>query len=52
MRKLLLDFRGQGKTILLASHSQEDIRVLCDKIYEMDQGEIIGTQWKNQEGSE
>ena len=52
MRKLLLEFRGQGKTILLASHSQEDIRVLCDKIYEMDQGEIIGTQWKNQEGSE
>ena len=29
MRKLLLEFRGQGKTILLASHSQEDIRVLC-----------------------
>ena len=52
MRKLLLEFRGQGKTILLASHSQEDIRVLCDKIYEMDQGAIIGTQWKNQEGSE
>ena len=41
IRKLLLRFKGQGKMIILASHSKEDIDILCDKIYEMDNGEII-----------
>lgn len=38
MRKYLLDLKGQGKTILIASHSAEDIEVLCDTVYEMDKG--------------
>ena len=38
MRKYLLDLKQQGKTILIASHSAEDIEVLCDTVYEMDKG--------------
>lgn len=40
MRKLFLDLKNQGKTILLASHNKEDIEVLCDNVYEMDRGII------------
>ena len=40
MRKYLLDLKGQGKTILIASHSAEDIDVLCDTVYEMDKGKL------------
>lgn len=38
MRQYLLDLKAQGKTILLASHSAEDIDVLCDTVCEMDKG--------------
>jgi len=38
MRKYLLELRENGKTILIASHSAEDIDVLCDDVYEMDKG--------------
>lgn len=38
MRKYLLDLKSQGKTILIASHSTEDIAVLCDTVWEMDKG--------------
>lgn len=38
MRTLLLELKEQGKTILLASHNSEDIRLLCDRVYEMDAG--------------
>lgn len=38
MREYLLDFKAQGKTILIASHSAEDISVLCDTVCEMDKG--------------
>lgn len=38
MRKYLLDLKEQGKTILIASHSAEDIEVLCDTVCEMDKG--------------
>ncbi len=38
MRQYLLDLKAQGKTILIASHSAEDIDVLCDTICEMDKG--------------
>ena len=40
MRKYLLDLKAQGKTILIASHSAEDIDVLCDSVVEMDKGKM------------
>ena len=38
IRKILLEQKEQGKTILLASHNGEDIRILCDRVFEMDGG--------------
>ena len=38
MRKYLLDLKKQGKTIIIASHSAEDIEILCDTVSEMDKG--------------
>ncbi len=40
IRTLLLDLKKQEKTIILASHNSEDIRILCDKVYEMDGGRM------------
>lgn len=45
MRECLLNLRSQGKTILLASHNSEDIRVLCDSVYEMDGGKLEKIQF-------
>lgn len=41
VREYLLHLKKQGKTILIASHNREDIDVLCDKVYEMDNGRVI-----------
>ena len=38
VRKLLLQLKEQDKTILIASHNAEDIRLLCDEVYEMEAG--------------
>lgn len=38
MRKYLLNLKEQGKTIIIASHSTEDIEILCDIVCEMDKG--------------
>lgn len=40
MRQYLLELKSQGKTILIASHSAEDIDALCDTVYEMDKGKL------------
>lgn len=40
VRELLLKMKEQGKTILLASHNAQDIDILCDKVYEVDNGKI------------
>ena len=40
MRRYLLELKANGKTILIASHSAEDIDVLCDTVHEMDKGYI------------
>lgn len=38
IRRVLLGLKEQGKTILLASHHQEDIDLMCDTVCEMDAG--------------
>ena len=35
IRALLLELKGQGKTILLSSHNREDIDLLCDSVCKM-----------------
>ena len=40
MRELFLEMKSEGKLILLASHSREDIDILCDEVYEMENGQI------------
>ena len=38
IRKILLEQKEQGKTILIASHNREDIDILCDHVWQMDKG--------------
>lgn len=33
IRELLLQFKKEGRTIILTSHNQDDINLLCDKVY-------------------
>lgn len=40
VRKLLLDMKAEGKTMIITSHNEEDIKVLCDKVIEMDKGKV------------
>lgn len=38
MRQLFLKLKAEGTTLLVASHNAEDIRILCDHVYNMDGG--------------
>ncbi|MCR0201676.1 ATP-binding cassette domain-containing protein [[Clostridium] innocuum] len=38
IRTLLLNMRDEGCMILLASHNKDDLKLLCDEIYRMDEG--------------
>jgi ABC-2 type transport system ATP-binding protein len=40
MRKIFTNEKKKGKTILLASHNKEDIDILCEHVYEMEDGII------------
>ncbi len=40
MREMILNFKKQEITILLASHNPEDVELLCDEVYKMDAGEL------------
>lgn len=40
IRELLLNLKNQGKTIILASHSSEDINILCDAVYRLQDGRL------------
>lgn len=40
IRKVILDLKQEGKTIIIASHNKEDIEILCDEVYAMDKGII------------
>lgn len=41
VRKLLLEMKAEGKTMIITSHNEEDIKVLCDKVIEMDKGKLV-----------
>ena len=41
LRTLLLGLRARGKIIVLASHSREDINLLCDVVTELESGRIV-----------
>lgn len=41
MREYLLNLKEQSKTIIIASHSAEDIEILCDTVCEMDKGSLV-----------
>ena len=40
-RKMLKEYSKLGKTIVIASHYKEDLKLLCDKIYQMESGRIL-----------
>ncbi len=40
IRELILNLKTRDKTIILASHNSEDIKLLCDEVYEIDRGRI------------
>lgn len=40
IRKILIKLKDEGKTILLASHNKEDIDMLCDEVYKMENGKL------------
>lgn len=44
IRSVLKALKDSGKTILLASHSKEDITLLCDHVYQMDAGVLTKQQ--------
>lgn len=41
MQQLLLELKKE-KTILMTSHNESDIELLCDVVYELESGEIVG----------
>lgn len=36
LHSLLLNYKKEGKTIIMTSHNQEDIDLLCDEVYRID----------------
>lgn len=40
IRKLILDLKKEGRSIILASHNREDIQILCDQVYEWNNGRL------------
>lgn len=46
IRNLLLELKKQNKTMILSSHNREDIRILCDEVFELDGGKLVA-KFKN-----
>ena len=40
MRQLLLQLKEEGKTMIVASHNSVDADVLCDRVFEINKGEL------------
>ncbi len=41
LRNIVIEEKQRGATILLASHIENDIRILCDEIYSFESGRVI-----------
>ena len=41
IRKIILQEKARGAIVLLASHNSEDIRLLTDELYEVNNGYVI-----------
>lgn len=48
MYKILFAQKEQGKLLLFASHSKEDINILCDEIFRFDRGKIVAHEILNE----
>lgn len=42
IRNIIISLKDEGKLVLLASHNKDDLKYLCDTIYKIDNGKIIG----------
>lgn len=40
MRELFLQLKSDGKTMIIASHNSVDIDVLCDRVFEIEKGNL------------
>ena len=40
-RQMILTKKEEGKTIIIASHNGEDIRLLCDTVHELEEGKLV-----------
>ena len=40
MREIFFGIRKAGNSILMATHNPQDVEILCDHVYEMDDGVI------------
>ena len=43
-RNLIDELRGEGRTILLATHDMVEAEVVCDRVTLIDRGKIIATE--------
>ena len=48
VRNILLDYKHTGKTILISSHIKDDIKLLCDEVYELDKGNLSKIEFKEE----
>lgn len=43
IRKIILQYKKDNRVILLASHNKEDINILCDEVFELNDGKLVQT---------
>ena len=43
IKKLLIDLRDLGKTIIVACHDREELDFLSDTIFELEEGKVVKT---------
>src|SRR5207249_5257991 len=43
-RALIAELRGEGRTILLATHDMVEAEIVCDRVTLIDRGKIIATE--------